>query len=157
MNHLSALQSDIKAYLQTDIRADTPTGLTPRKREWPRDRLLPLVDLDGERPTVLELLLQAKRNGHSFDSLEPVHRSEEEEDGDEDGEQETELVQDDVDEYASPTPPPPPPVVGTPIWSPATDEVPVLPFKPGMARTASALSERDQNSLRRSGRARAGK
>ena len=58
--HLEDLRSDMKTYLETDVRADVPTGTTPRKREWPKDRLLPIVDLDGDRVGVRQLLLQAK-------------------------------------------------------------------------------------------------
>lgn len=58
--HLEDLRADMKTYLETDVSADVPTGTTPRKREWPKDRLLPVVDLDGDRVGVRELLLQAK-------------------------------------------------------------------------------------------------
>ncbi|KAK4699706.1 hypothetical protein P7C70_g6553, partial [Phenoliferia sp. Uapishka_3] len=65
---LTDLRHDIHSYLSTDIKTDIPTGSTPRKREWPRDQLLPLVDLDGDRDTVLRVL----RGKGKDEPLEPM-------------------------------------------------------------------------------------
>ncbi|BGP26707.1 kinesin family member 11 [Rhodotorula toruloides] len=43
--------------LHARVRHDLPTGTTPRPRERPQDRLMPGIDLDADRPSVLERLL----------------------------------------------------------------------------------------------------
>ncbi|KAJ8292619.1 Kinesin-like protein bimC [Rhodotorula toruloides] len=43
--------------LHARVRHDVPTGATPRPRERPQDRLMPGIDLDADRPSVLERLL----------------------------------------------------------------------------------------------------
>ncbi|KAL8278654.1 hypothetical protein RQP46_008946 [Phenoliferia psychrophenolica] len=53
---LSSLQNAITTSLSRDIQPDVATGATPKKREWPRDVLLPIVDLDGDRDEVLRVL-----------------------------------------------------------------------------------------------------
>lgn len=63
---ISSLRTDIVSYLSTDIRADLPTGQTPRKRVYPQDRLSSVVDLDTAstaRSSVLDRLLKAKADG----------------------------------------------------------------------------------------------
>lgn len=62
-SQLTSLNANIVSNLSNAIRLDVSTGLTPRKREWPRDKMLPAVDLDGERPTMLDALLRARREG----------------------------------------------------------------------------------------------
>lgn len=50
----------MKSSLETSIRVDIPTGMTPRKRDWPKDSMA-LVDLDGERVEVMKMLVGAKK------------------------------------------------------------------------------------------------
>ncbi|GAA5941356.1 uncharacterized protein JCM15063_006073 [Sporobolomyces koalae] len=55
------LASELQADLQRRVRHDVPTGSTPRPKERPIDRMLPLIDLDSsDRPSVLETLLKAR-------------------------------------------------------------------------------------------------
>lgn len=49
----------MRSYLGSEIQRDVPTGSTPRKREWPRDALLPAVDLDADREAVVRSLRRA--------------------------------------------------------------------------------------------------
>lgn len=65
--HLVSLQSEIKSYLERDIRTDVPTGMTPRKKEWPKDSLLSVVDLDGDRSQVRNVLVMEKRRAVSLE------------------------------------------------------------------------------------------
>ncbi|KAM0750804.1 kinesin-domain-containing protein [Meredithblackwellia eburnea MCA 4105] len=44
--HIDELRHGVHSYLKKSIQEDVPTGSTPRKREWPRDVLLPSIDLD---------------------------------------------------------------------------------------------------------------
>jgi len=56
-----SLASELQADLQRRVRHDIPTGGTPKPKERPIDRLLPIVDLDAsDRPTVLDTLLRAR-------------------------------------------------------------------------------------------------
>ncbi|GAA5835308.1 hypothetical protein JCM5353_006729 [Sporobolomyces roseus] len=56
-----SLASELQADLQRRVQHDVPTGGTPKPKERPTDRLLPLVDLDAsDRPTVLDTLLRAR-------------------------------------------------------------------------------------------------
>ncbi|GAA6058647.1 hypothetical protein JCM10212_004058 [Sporobolomyces blumeae] len=55
------LASEVQADLQRRVRHDVSTGSTPKPKERPTDRLLPIVDLDScDRPTVLETLLRVR-------------------------------------------------------------------------------------------------
>ncbi|GAA6022677.1 hypothetical protein JCM10207_008578 [Rhodosporidiobolus poonsookiae] len=57
----SSLADKLQQDLQSRLRHDHPTGLTPRARERPVDRLLPGIDLDApDRPGVLERLLAVR-------------------------------------------------------------------------------------------------
>ncbi|GAA6043345.1 hypothetical protein JCM8097_008038 [Rhodosporidiobolus ruineniae] len=51
------LADKLQQDLQSRVRYDVSTGSTPRARERPVDRLLPNIDLDSDRPTVLDRLL----------------------------------------------------------------------------------------------------
>ncbi|GAA6057292.1 hypothetical protein NBRC10513_006776 [Rhodotorula toruloides] len=52
-----ALSRQAQDDLHSRVRHDIPTGATPRPRERPQDRLMPGIDLDADRPSVLERLL----------------------------------------------------------------------------------------------------
>ncbi|GAA5919008.1 hypothetical protein JCM6882_002005 [Rhodosporidiobolus microsporus] len=54
------LAEKLQQDLQSQIRRDISTGKTPRIRTRPVDRLLPSIDLDSDRPTVLERLLAVR-------------------------------------------------------------------------------------------------
>ncbi|GAA5877858.1 hypothetical protein JCM8547_002698 [Rhodosporidiobolus lusitaniae] len=51
------LADNLQRDLQSRVRHDVSTGATPAQRDRPVDRLLPSIDLDSDRPTVLERLL----------------------------------------------------------------------------------------------------
>ncbi|GAA5845511.1 hypothetical protein JCM11251_001659 [Rhodosporidiobolus azoricus] len=51
------LADKLQQDLQSRIRHDIATGKTPKSRDRPVDRLLPGIDLDSDRPTVLDRLL----------------------------------------------------------------------------------------------------
>lgn len=53
----SHLSTDLSHELSTRVRHDLATGTTPRARERPQDKLMPTIDLDSDRPSVLERLL----------------------------------------------------------------------------------------------------
>ncbi|GAA5938927.1 hypothetical protein JCM3775_003169 [Rhodotorula graminis] len=53
----SHLSTDLSHELSTRVRQDVATGATPRARERPQDKLMPTIDLDSDRPSVLERLL----------------------------------------------------------------------------------------------------
>ncbi|BGP34356.1 Kinesin-related motor protein [Rhodotorula toruloides] len=52
-----SLSQQVQDDLRSRVRHDVPTGATPRPRERPQDRLMPGIDLDADRPSVLERLL----------------------------------------------------------------------------------------------------
>ncbi|GAA5995740.1 uncharacterized protein JCM10292_004718 [Rhodotorula paludigena] len=52
-----ALADKLQNDLQSKVWHDLPTGATPRPRERPQDRLMPSIDLDSDRPSVLDRLL----------------------------------------------------------------------------------------------------
>ncbi|GAA6054492.1 hypothetical protein JCM3770_001015 [Rhodotorula araucariae] len=53
----SSLADKLQQDLQSRVRHDVPTGTTPKARERPQDRLMPTIDLDADRPSVLDRLL----------------------------------------------------------------------------------------------------
>ncbi|BGP57426.1 Kinesin-related motor protein [Rhodotorula sphaerocarpa] len=57
--------------LEERIRRDVATSKTPGPRDHPQDRLSQIVDLDGERPTVLERLLAARAKSGTTASAAP--------------------------------------------------------------------------------------
>ncbi|KAK4047516.1 Kinesin- motor protein [Microbotryomycetes sp. JL221] len=60
---LESLHNGFSTYLSASIRRDVATGETPRKRSWPGDRLLSIVDLDTEpRSTLVDKLLNVKNS-----------------------------------------------------------------------------------------------
>ncbi|BGP42526.1 Kinesin-related motor protein [Rhodotorula kratochvilovae] len=138
----SSLANKLQQDLQSRVRHDLPTGTTPKARERPQDRLMPTIDLDADRPSVLDRLL-AIRAADAAAAAAAAEREREAEDAaagvspaaDASVRRET----------------PSPVVVRVPLPAPARHSlvhaVSAVPGKEGLLRRAKppALGERDSN------------